>query len=52
MGASMNVENAVSKRIAAWNIAVKLQVCLPSPLAAKATQETLKAEVERIVIKC
>jgi putative transposase len=38
--------------VAAWNIAVKLPMCRPSPLAAKATQEALKAEVERIVIKC
>jgi len=38
--------------VAAWNIAAKLQMCLPSPLAAKATQEALKAEVEQIVIKC
>ncbi|ACB08303.1 transposase, IS605 OrfB family [Candidatus Korarchaeum cryptofilum OPF8] len=37
--------------VAAWNIATKLQMCRPLPLAAKAT-EALKAEVERIVIKC
>jgi putative transposase len=38
--------------VAAWNIAAKLQMCRPLPLAAKATNEALKAEVERIVIKC
>jgi putative transposase len=38
--------------VAAWNIATKLQMCRPLPLAAKATNEALKAEVERIVIKC
>jgi putative transposase len=38
--------------VAAWNIATKLPMCRPSPLAAKATHEALKAEVERIVIKC
>jgi putative transposase len=38
--------------IAAWNIAAKLQMCRPSPLAAKAIREALKAEVERIAIKC
>jgi putative transposase len=38
--------------VAAWNIAAKLPMCRPSPLAAKATQEALKAEVERIAIKC
>ncbi|MCR6668448.1 MAG: transposase [archaeon YNP-WB-040] len=38
--------------VAAWNIATKLQMCRPSPLAAKAINEALKAEVERIVIKC
>jgi putative transposase len=36
--------------VAAWNIAAKLPMCRPLPLAAKAT-EALKAEVERIVIK-
>ncbi|MEM2626334.1 MAG: transposase [Candidatus Jordarchaeales archaeon] len=35
--------------VAAWNIAMKLPMCRPLPLAAKATDE-LK-EVERIVIK-
>jgi putative transposase len=38
--------------VAAWNIAVKLPMCRSSPLAAKAIKEALKAEVERIVIKC
>ena len=38
--------------VAAWNIATKLQMCRPLPLAAKAINEALKAEVERIVIKC
>ncbi|MDW8023005.1 MAG: zinc ribbon domain-containing protein [Nitrososphaerota archaeon] len=37
--------------VAAWNIADKLPMCRPLPLAAKATHEALKAEVERIVIK-
>jgi len=37
--------------VAAWNIAVKLPMCRPSPLAAKATHEAYKAGVERIVIK-
>jgi len=37
--------------VAAWNIAAKHPMCGPQPLAAKATQ-ALKAEVERIVIKC
>jgi putative transposase len=37
--------------VAAWNIATKLQMCRPLPLAAKAINEALKAEVERIVIK-
>jgi putative transposase len=36
--------------VAAWNIAARLPMCRPLPLAAKAT-EALKAEVERIVIK-
>ncbi|MEM2359925.1 MAG: zinc ribbon domain-containing protein, partial [Candidatus Jordarchaeales archaeon] len=36
--------------VAAWNIAMKLLMCRPLPLAAKATHEAL-AEVERIVIK-
>jgi len=35
--------------VATWNIATKLQMCRPLPLAAKATH---KAKVERIVIKC
>jgi putative transposase len=38
--------------VAAWNIAMKLPMCRPLPLAAKAINEALKAEVERIVIKC
>ncbi|MGC8911144.1 MAG: RNA-guided endonuclease InsQ/TnpB family protein [Nitrososphaeria archaeon] len=38
--------------VAAWNIAVKLPMCRPLPLAAKALEEALKAEGERIVIKC
>jgi len=38
--------------VAAWNIAAKLPMCRPLPLAAKATREAFKAEVERIVIKC
>ena len=38
--------------VAAWNIAAKLPMCRPLPLAAKATNEAFKAEVERIVIKC
>ncbi|GBC72147.1 hypothetical protein HRbin02_01943 [Candidatus Calditenuaceae archaeon HR02] len=37
--------------VAAWNIAAKLPMCRPLPLAAKATPEAFKAEVERIVIK-
>ncbi|MBS7287499.1 MAG: transposase [Candidatus Freyarchaeota archaeon] len=39
--------------VAAWNIAEKAEhiMCRPLPLAAKATREALKAEVERIVIK-
>jgi putative transposase len=37
--------------VAAWNIATKLQMCRPLPLAAKAIHEAL-AEMERIVIKC
>jgi putative transposase len=37
---------------ATWNIAAKLQMCRPLPLAAKAINEAFKAEVERIVIKC
>ncbi|MCS7116104.1 MAG: transposase [Nitrososphaerota archaeon] len=37
--------------VAAWNIANKLPMCRPLPLAAKAIDEALKAEVERIVIK-
>jgi putative transposase len=37
--------------VAAWNIATKLQMCRPLPLAAKATHEALTADVERIVIK-
>ncbi|MEM3785943.1 MAG: transposase [Nitrososphaeria archaeon] len=36
--------------VAAWNIAGKLSMCRPLPLAAKATYEAL-AEVERIVIR-
>ncbi|MEM2830471.1 MAG: transposase, partial [Candidatus Jordarchaeales archaeon] len=36
--------------VAAWNIAMRLLMCRPLPLAAKATHEAL-AEVERIVIK-
>ncbi|MEM1512404.1 MAG: zinc ribbon domain-containing protein [Candidatus Jordarchaeales archaeon] len=35
--------------VAAWNIAMKLLMCRPLPLAAKATDEF--KEVERIVIK-
>jgi putative transposase len=38
--------------VAAWNIAAKLPMCRPSPLAAKAINEALKAEMERIAIKC
>jgi len=38
--------------VAAWNIAIKLPMCRPLPLAAKAIHEAHKAEVERIVIKC
>jgi IS605 OrfB family transposase len=38
--------------VAAWNIAAKHPMCRPSPLAAKAINEALKGEVERIVIKC
>jgi len=38
--------------VAAWNIAAKLPMCRPLPLAAKALNEALKAEMERIVIKC
>jgi IS605 OrfB family transposase len=38
--------------VAAWNIAAKHPMCRPPPLAAKAIDEALKAEVERIVIKC
>jgi putative transposase len=38
--------------VAAWNIATKLQMCRPLPLAAKATHEAHKAEVEQVVIKC
>jgi len=38
--------------VAAWNIALRLPMCRPLPLAAKAIHEALKAEVERIVIKC
>ena len=38
--------------VAAWNIATKLPMCRPLPLAAKATHEAHKAEVEQIVIKC
>jgi transposase len=37
---------------AAWNIAAKHPICRPPPLAAKAIDEALKAEMERIVIKC
>ncbi|MCQ5336688.1 MAG: transposase [Candidatus Methanomethylicia archaeon] len=37
--------------VAAWNIATKLLMCRPLPLAAKATHEAYKAGVERIVIK-
>ncbi|RDD53157.1 MAG: transposase [Candidatus Korarchaeota archaeon NZ13-K] len=37
--------------VAAWNIAAKLPMCRPLPLAAKAT-EAFEAEVERIVIEC
>jgi len=37
--------------VAAWNIAAKLQMCRPLPLAAKAIDEAFKAEMERIVIK-
>jgi len=37
--------------VAAWNIATRLQMCRPLPLAAKAINEALEAEVERIVIK-
>jgi putative transposase len=37
--------------VAAWNIATKLQMCRPLPLAAKAIDEAFKAEMERIVIK-
>jgi len=37
---------------AAWNIATKHLMYRPSPLAAKTINETLKAEVERIVVKC
>jgi putative transposase len=38
--------------VAAWNIAVKLPMCRPPPLAAKAINEALTAKMERIVIKC
>jgi len=38
--------------IAAWNIAAKLLMRRPLPLAAKAIYEAFKAEVEQIVIKC
>jgi putative transposase len=38
--------------VAAWNIAAKHPMCRPPPLAAKAIDEALKAEMERIVIKC
>jgi transposase len=38
--------------VAAWNIAAKPPMCHPPQLAAKATHEALKAEVEWIVIKC
>jgi len=38
--------------VAAWNIAAKLPMCRPLPLAAKAVYEALKAEMERIVIRC
>ena len=34
------------------NIAIKLPMCSPSRLVAKAINETNKAEMERIVIKC
>jgi transposase len=37
--------------VAAWNIAAKLPMCRPPPLAAKAIDEALKAEIERIAIK-
>ena len=37
--------------VAAWNIAAKLPMCRPSPLAAKAINEALKAKVELIAIK-
>jgi len=37
--------------VATWNIATKLLMRRP-PLAAKATHEAFKAEVERIVTKC
>jgi hypothetical protein len=37
--------------VAAWDIAAKLPMCRPSPLAAKAINEALKAEMERIAIK-
>jgi IS605 OrfB family transposase len=37
--------------VAAWNIAAKLPMCRPPPLAAKAINEALKAEMERIAIK-
>jgi IS605 OrfB family transposase len=38
--------------VAAWNIAAKHPMCRPPPLAAKAIDEALKAEMERVVIKC
>jgi putative transposase len=38
--------------VAAWNIAAKHPMCRPQPLAAKAIDEALKVEMERIVIKC
>ena len=37
--------------VATWNIATKLQMCRPLPLAAKAINEALTAKMERIVIK-
>jgi transposase len=38
--------------IAAWNIAAKHPMCRPTPLTAKAINEALNAEMERIIIKC
>jgi putative transposase len=55
MGTPTNVRDAAFQAdrhlVAAWNIAAKLPMCRPSPLAAKAIDEALKAEMERIAIK-